>query len=211
MIGGGDWKAAVSDLREWTRGRIDTAIVRLFGWTRVAKSSPMGDTDQVETDDDAKGQRPARRLEPWGLRSRPVKGSRSLWLRLGSSNVIFLGIAPATKYGPQSLNEGETALYNVVTGCTLLFDQNGNIIAAVPGGQTIQLGGTTPAARKGDGVGNGVLAMSAPPGTSITSIAIQYTPGDGSAVQSGTLNPGGAVILTIKEKITGGSSVVQLG
>lgn len=124
------------------------SIAQLFGYTRVSSSSAIGDSDAAEKEDDAsdpdgtKGQRPMVRINPFGFNSRPPKGLRGLWLRLGASNVLFLGIMPQQSYGPQGLNPGETAIY-ATPGQTFLLDQNGNLIATPSGTGTVQLGGNS--------------------------------------------------------------------
>lgn len=71
----------------------------------------------------------------------------------------------------------------------------------------IQLGGNTDAARKNDPAGGGVITFTFVPGPTAT-LSIVYVPGDGSATQ--TLASGSGA-LSLKEKITAGSSVVGLG
>lgn len=84
----------------------------------------------------------------------------------------------------------------------------GNVVLQVDKGKVL-LGNeqnTIPVARKGDGVGNGSLAFAFNAGTGAASLSITYTPGDGSAQQ---VLASGSGSLTIKEKITAGSSDVE--
>jgi phage gp45-like len=128
---------------------VGQSIAQIFGYTRIANASALGDSDAVEKEDDAadpdgqKGQRPVVRLHPFGFISRPPKGLRGLWLRIGSSNVAFIGIMPQQSYGPQNLNVGETAVFGSQQQNTL-YDQNGNIIHTPTGTGTVQCGGTHP-------------------------------------------------------------------
>lgn len=141
------WAMEIAKLRREVVANAETAISRLFGWTLTSTSSPMGDSDTVETGDEPDssgkiGQRPVRRIEPWGVRTRPPAKVRSLWLRLGSSNVVFLGIAPTKAYGPDGLEEGEVALYCTQGGTEIRLDKDGNVVITPAAGKTVQLAGT---------------------------------------------------------------------
>lgn len=141
------WQQGIAHLRREVWNRIDQRILQSFGWTRTAKGSAMGDTDQVETADVSdstvgKGQqRPARRLELWGLRGFPVAKVRTFWVRLGSSNVIYLGIAPTKGYGPTDLAEGETAVYSEKVEKALHATKDGDTKLAAAEGRTVQVAG----------------------------------------------------------------------
>lgn len=159
MMGG--WQSAIADARGWARSYVDQKISMLFGWTLTAVSSAMGDGDAVETADGEKAQRPVRRLEPWGLRGRPPKGLRSLWLRLGSSNVVFIGIAPSKGYGRVDLAEGATSLYCKAAGCEVLLEDDGEMNLTSSAGKKIYLNaGNLAVARDTDPV-NGSAAFNA--------------------------------------------------
>lgn len=153
------WLHEIAQLRREMRQTIDMLVPRLFGWTLSAKSSEMGDQDEVQTEDGVDGQRPARRIEPWGHRGRAPSKVRTLWLRLGSSNVVFLGIAPSKGYGPDDLADGETALYCATDGTEIRLDADGNItIDAASGKDVIVNGGSLKVARRTDPVRVGTLA-----------------------------------------------------
>jgi phage gp45-like len=155
------WAMEVGRLRAELLSYIDRRISQIFGWTLSAKASSLGDNDAVETADDdidqathQKSQRPVTRVSPFGVGSRPPAKLRSLWLRLGASNVVFIGIAPTQGYGPQDLDDGETAIYNVSKALLRLW-KAGKITldsdtgAAEPQDVVVN-GGTLPVARKSD-------------------------------------------------------------
>lgn len=68
--------------------------------------------------------------------------------------------------------------------------------------------GAKDAARKDDPVGHGTIAFTFGAGTGGASLAIVYTPGDGSAAQNLAAGSG---TLTLKEKIQAGSAKVGIG
>jgi hypothetical protein len=138
-----NFSAELADLRKWVENKLTLHTATLFGWTLTAKSSEMGDTDQAETADGEKGQRPVRRIEPWGHRGRAPSKIRSFWIRLGSSNVLFVGIAPSKGYGPNDLEEGETAIYSA---------KNPEVVRAKSDGTTaITSSNSKPLTLNGDG------------------------------------------------------------
>jgi len=128
------WAQAMGALRRELLAQIDARITRLFGWTLSANSSEMGDGDQVQTADGGESQRPVQRIEPFGLRSRAPAKVRQLWIRLGASNVLTIGIQPTKGYGPTDIDDGETALYNAVLGCVLKLSKDGVIHIGQNGG-----------------------------------------------------------------------------
>ena len=141
----------LATLRRDLINAIDQRIGMLFGWTLTATSSAMGDADQVQGDDENQVQRPVRRLEQWGVRGRPPSKVRSFWIRIGASNIIFLGIAPTKSYGPSDIGEGETSLYCAAGGTRVYLDKDGNIkIDAASGKDVIVNGGSAKVARVGD-------------------------------------------------------------
>ena len=133
--------AIVSTIQRW--------IAQIFVYTLTAKASAIGDDDAVESADGAsdnaggsKTQRATVRIQPFGFNSLPPNGLRGLSLRLGMSNIFFIGIGPQKSYGPTNMEQGETALY-AKQGQTVLLDKDGNIVATPKSGQTVQLGGNT--------------------------------------------------------------------
>lgn len=135
------WSQEISQLRRDLSTTIDQRLLSLFGFTLSAKSSEMGDEDEVVTADGVDAQRPARRIEPWGHRGRSPGKVRTFWLRLGSSNVLFLGVAPSKGYGPDDLEDGETALYCAVGGTEIRLDQDGNVNIVSATGKLVTVNG----------------------------------------------------------------------
>ena len=125
---------AIQAVREAAKTYIDQRLATLFGWTLIATSSAMGDRDAVQTEDGATTQRPVQRIEQWGLRARAPAKMRGFWVRMGSSNVVFLGILPTTGYGPVDAAEGETVIYNLVEDRVIKLDLDGVIHLGQNGG-----------------------------------------------------------------------------
>jgi hypothetical protein len=206
---------AKRELQQWVNRR----LAQLFLWTLTAKASSIGDNDAVESSDEGqdpgappnepKGQRKVTRVLPWGLQGMPPKGVRGLTLRLGMSNLFFIGIGPTQTYGPQSLNEGETSLYNIIAGCQQVFDQNGNvnINSGTPRGgsqgSVVVNDGTLPVARKTDTVDMGTWQVTVNP-TSGAITAISWTPpGGGTSIVFNAVTPGP---FSLTGKISSGAS-----
>lgn len=159
------WMQEIARLRKETRDWVlNQVIPSLIVYTLTAASSAIGDGDAMESSDDArdggssdtdKGQQPTVRIEPWGHRGVPVKGLRGAAFRLGSSNILFFGIAPTQKHGPQGMGAGETALYSeqIEKGVHLDGDGNNNINSRTADNKDVIVnGGTDPVARQGDTV-----------------------------------------------------------
>jgi len=130
------------------RDVIDRAIAGIFVYTNTTSSSNIGDSDAVESSDDGvdpetlqKGQRPATRVLPYGFSSRQPKGLRGLGLRLGSSNLLFIGIAPTEKMGPQDLNIGDASVWSS-GGSTVRVNADGSVHVADKGGATLVMDGS---------------------------------------------------------------------
>lgn len=199
-------------VRRELKAYIDAAIAMVFGATLVSSTSPLGDTDGAEKVDGArdpdgqKGQRRVVRGQPFGVNGVPPKGLRCYWLRLGSSNVIMIGIAPQQAYGPQNLASGEFANYNAVPGCQQVLDANGNVkvTSGTPSGGAqgdVQVnGGTKKVARVDDTTGNGLLELIG--GISTAFGGLKYTAPDGTVT---TITATGAQI-SIAGKITSGAN-----
>lgn len=174
----------------------------LFGWTLTSKSSAMGGGDAVQTadDDSGKGQRPVRRVEPFGLRSRAPSKLRALWIRLGASNVVFIGVAPSKGYGPTDLEDGEVAVYNLKKALIRLW-KTGKITVDAESGQDVVInGGTAKVSRVGDTVDIGTFSFTPSSGTGVTAGQLVWTPpGGGDPV---TISTGGS---DLTGKITSGA------
>lgn len=130
--------------------KVQRWIAQIFIYTLVSKSSAQGDNDAIESADGAvdpgapanapKTQRRVVRIQPFGFNSLAPTKLRGLSLRLGMSNIFFVGIGPQKAYGPVDLVEGETAVY-AKSGQTLKLDKDGNVIATPVNAGTVQLGG----------------------------------------------------------------------
>lgn len=135
----------IGALRREFRAMVTWATNSMFVWTATANSTALGKEDAVKTGDDdptnGDGQRPVRRLEPWGVRGRPVAKQRALSLRLGSSTVIYLGIASDGGYGPTDLIDGETCIYSKNIPQALRATDAGDVVLTSKSGQTVQVNG----------------------------------------------------------------------
>lgn len=159
------WTEEMAELRAWVRGWVEQKLTTMFISTTLSNSSALGDSDAMTLADDTKGQRPVVRHEPYGHRSRPTTDVRVFGIRFGSSNVVFLGIGPTQKYGPQDLEMGEVAIYSEQIVKAMHLDKNGqNNINSKSGQDVVVNGGTAKVARVGDGskiisaLGGGALA-----------------------------------------------------
>jgi len=145
-------------------------------------------------------------MEPWGVHGRPAVGVYALIARVlgGAASGLQVGVWTGQQ-GRQDLAEGETQLYSSASGAEVYLDKDGNNkINAASGKDVVVNGGTAQVARKGDPITRGTLQLVAT-GVPISSIAWTYTPGDGSAVQSGTLNSTTPALITIHEQVDGGA------
>jgi len=143
------WSAEIAKLRREVVQRLEQLPSLLFGWTLTAKSTSLGDGDQMQTGDGSKSQRPARRIEPWGHRGRPPAKVRSFWIRIGGSNVLHIGIGPGKGYGPQDLDDGESAVYNVTKALVRLW-KSGKLTIDSDGDDVVVNDGTKKVARVDD-------------------------------------------------------------
>lgn len=199
------WDAALARLRVEFQRKLEQLPSLFFGWTSVASSSSVGDQDQVQTSDEATedatgarriGQRPTRRLEPWGFRGRPPGKVRSFWVRIGSSNLVTIGIAPGKGYGPTDLDEGESAQYCSKSGTIIRLDKDGKItITAAPGQDVVINGGTAKVGRVGDAVNGGTVTALA----GVTPVNFIYTPVGGAP------QPASPTLILSGGKITAGA------
>lgn len=136
-------------------------IAQIFVYTLTAKGSATGDSDEVEGVDGArdpgapanakKTQRRVVRIQPFGFNSVPPTKLRSLSLKLGASNIFFIGIGPQKAYGPTDLEEGEVALYSKVANVRVKLTKDGDVLINAEGTRDIILnGGTKKVARIDD-------------------------------------------------------------
>jgi hypothetical protein len=136
------WASAVAALRRELRAGLEQIPHRLFGWTLTAKSSEVGDKDELETGDGDGSQRPVRRVEPFGFRSRAPQRVRAFQVRLGSQTV-FLGVASTTGYGKTDLEGGEVAVYTDQVPNVLFGAHDGHTEVNAKSGQTVNVNGDT--------------------------------------------------------------------
>lgn len=171
--------AEIAAAKREVMNEIKRALAQLFVYSLTAKGSALGDGDQVESSDDAKApgaasseskpQRQPVRIQPFGFRSVQPKGIRGLTLRLGGSNLFFIGIGPTTAYGPQDLGVGDAALHS--SGAAELRAKGDDLIAN---------GGTKKVALVGDQVLVGTLAGSTPVGGGAVTFVFTPTNADGT-------------------------------
>lgn len=157
------WQVEIARVRRELIEHVTQKTIGLFGWTLTSNASSMGDQDQVKNsdDDDSGGQRPVRRIEPWGLRGVPVAKVRSFWVRLGSSNTLFIGIAPNKGYGPTDLDNGEVCLYSDQVERGVWLTKDGDTKLAAKSGRKVQVGGDTYAMPKWDDFATALKACTA--------------------------------------------------
>jgi phage gp45-like len=147
-----NWSREISNAVRELRGYLDRRLIQLFSYTMTAKASAIGDSDAVESSDESndqppgspvpKGEKAPVRVQPFGFNGVPPAKLRGLVLRLGTSNLFFIGIGPQQKYGPQSLNTGEVAVFNAF-GAQIVLLNDGSIQVTPHGAGTAQLGGAT--------------------------------------------------------------------
>lgn len=189
-------------------------VWRLLFFTRVSATSADGSADGVEgwpgtEGDPACPQQTVRRMEPWGLHGRPATGIQSLVARVlaGAASGLQVGIWTG-QHGRQNLEPGETQLYGGGGG-EVFLDKNGKMALNSGSGQDVVLnGGSLQVARKSDPISRGTIVFAAT-GSPITGIAVTYTPGDASAIQTGTITATTPVTLTLHEQVDGGASRVK--
>lgn len=195
------WATSIADFRRQLTTDIETGLRRLIGFTLVSSSSSMGQ-DSVQIEDSDNTQRPVQRIEPYGFRGRPPAKVRGLWLRLGASNVAFIGILPTKAYGPDNLEEGETALYCSAGGTIVKLDKDGNIaINAASGKDVIVNGGTEKVSRVDDHGNVGSMVFAFGPGGAGATLSVTYTDPDGTV----TTLPAGSGSVPLKAKLTEGA------
>ena len=115
-------------------------ILGLAEWTTISSTTSSGDDEGVApSDGNEENKRSARRIEPFGFRSRPPSGIRSLIVKAlaGAAHALIVGTA-SSKYGPADLKEGETCLFSMA-GCTIKLNEDGEIIMTGKAGQSITL------------------------------------------------------------------------
>lgn len=193
-----------------------TGLRQIFLWTLTAKSSPLGNDDTVQSgdagvdpgaaDNEQKGQRKVIRVQPWGFNGAPPQNLRSLTLRLGSSNLFWVGIGPTQAYGPQDLDVGETAVYAISKAIMRLW-KAGKLSLDSDTGQGADVvvnGGTAKVSRVGDTVDCGwlVFTPNVPPGGAAS---LAFLPPDTIPTPTPALFPPPLVLLPLTGKISSGA------
>ena len=151
----------IAKLKVWVDERIQRKVAAIVWFAPIAKTSSSGGAsggqeDAVEghdtSDDRQSYQFSARRLEPFGFRSRPISGVLAGMVKAvgGAANGMIVGISTA-KYGPADLKEGEFAVYCKAAGLLIKGDETGkltmsaakdrNVEISVSGSGVIQVGG----------------------------------------------------------------------
>jgi phage gp45-like len=183
------WAAAVGAAETRVRAWVTERLAGMFGFTLTAGTSAIGDGDQLQTSDqtdsDQAKQRPARRIEPWGYRSRPPDKVRALWLRLGSSNVLFLGVASDKAYGDSDLDAGDAELYSTQGGTRVRVNHDGSVVIDAGNSKDVSVnGGTAKVNRAGDTVNrNGTLTTwQSNVETALSGLGAPITPFAGTAI-----------------------------
>jgi phage gp45-like len=130
----------VERLEEQARAAVQTVVE----FTTLARVNASGADDfaNVAGDDKGEKQRPIRRVAPWGLAGRPVVGVLAVLVKAigGPFNGANVGIA-SDKYGPQDLEDGETALYSKEVARGVLLTKDGDNKLASKDGRTVQVNG----------------------------------------------------------------------
>jgi phage gp45-like len=159
---------ALRRLRTELKFYVQQRVASSIRFAQVSLNSATGYDDAVQghqtTEEEQPGgyQYQVRRLWPFGIRSRPPAGVDAAVVHAfgGSTNGMMVG-AESPQYGPDDLEDGETAIYSSVNASVLLADEDGNtaITSATDGdvtidahgtGETVVNGGTARVARDND-------------------------------------------------------------
>lgn len=184
-------------LRTEMREYIRTHLATLVKFHPYSANSADGTNDkiqgyQTEGSDEQSYDFDARRVFPFGLRSRPPSGTFGVWIGMGgeSGNGVIIA-AESSRFGPSALNDGEVALYNKISNVGLLLDQNGAAIITDQHGGTVKIDGTGAIVitDKNNGQikidGTGAIAISTPAGSNVS-----VTAGAGGNVSVSTSGSG---------------------
>lgn len=139
----------INKLREELKRYVDERIASIVKYLPYSVNSADGTGDAVkgyptEGTDEQAYDFAARRVFPFGIRSRPPVGTTGVWIgKAGHTGDGVIVAAESSRFGPSNLNDGEVAIYNKTNGTTILLDQNGNIKITPGSGATIQLGGNS--------------------------------------------------------------------
>jgi phage gp45-like len=143
------WRA-LRELREQLKWYANQRVAAIVRFSQVTANTASGNADAVQGNttvdetDTINYQYTVRRLWPFGIRSRPPTGVDSVVVHAfgGSTNGLMVG-AESAEYGPDDLEEGETAIYSHASGAVIKIDKNGAIEVTSSSGQavTVSAGG----------------------------------------------------------------------
>lgn len=142
------WSDSIAKAGHQTRKMIRNALAQVWVVAPFAKSSKFGDHDAVSLADESDpstrqpGQRQVTRVQPFGFSSRATNKVRAACVRLGSSNIVFLGIVPTNAYGAQDLEDGESSMWSAF-GQLIRMWTSGIVTIDSKAGQTVELNGNT--------------------------------------------------------------------
>lgn len=140
---------SLSGLRESILNRVQQLVYSIARFTYVTKSSASGETDGVEGHptgpDEPQGQDDVRRLGGggWGVNAVPPKGEPCLVVRAGGGSMNGVIVACGSKRYMPSLNDGETCLYNKISGVQVKLASDGSVSITDQSGNSITVDGTS--------------------------------------------------------------------
>ncbi len=109
---------------------------------RLVKNSSSGTTDETEGEQTFPGepsyQRAVRRYQHFGFRSRPPAGVDVIRVMTNRSEGATVA-EESSRFGPSDLADGETCIYNSVTGLKITLKTNGDMHIQVPSGQKVMI------------------------------------------------------------------------
>lgn len=150
--------SVIDQLRSELERAKEQLLARIQGiveFTPISVSTADGSKDAVKVQGDPSDrQRFVRRTSPWGISGRPVAGVGVLAAIVkavaGPFGGMIVGVS-TTDYGPQDLEEGETAIWNKVNGTLIRLKPDGSMtIDASSGKDVVVNGGSAKVARVGD-------------------------------------------------------------
>jgi len=198
--------------RSEIRDLIRQFIFNALEFTKYTLSSKLGDADKVagheKADrDDEEYDLDARRMQHFGFRSRPPKGTQCIRISVGggATNSAIIAEDPGDRYGPGDLEDGETALYNTKVPKALHVTKDGDTAINSKDGQLVKLqGGGKGLVLKDMRADAGKLVFAFVPGPTAT-LSITYTDPDGIPTVLGA----GSGNISLKVKLTEGSNKIE--
>lgn len=144
----------MTDLRSWVMTKIQAAVGFYFVSKSTAGGASADDTVRsLPAAPPAKtGTLRVRRMWPFGIRSRVPEGVEAITVGpMGSETQKVMIAAESATYGPGDLDDGETAIYNVVDKtdgssiCRIVLSRAGHQIHIPKNGAKVKLGSGTDA------------------------------------------------------------------